>query len=261
MIIYKITCKVNGKVYIGQTTKSLERRWKEHVHASRTEDTLLYYAMRKHGIDYFEIDTIEICNSRESLNDREKHWIEHFLSFGENGYNATAGGQGCIGYQHSEEMKTYISEANKGRVFSEEHRKKLSEALKARMKNTPHSEESRKKMGDPSRGRKLTEEHRAKLVEANKHRAPMSDEKRTAFKANMKTPEAIENRKVAMKGFKHSEETKQKMSEMRKGRKMPPRSEEQRRRYSEAKRRLDEERKCKQVQQETTQSHQPVPTV
>lgn len=31
MVIYKITNDVNGKVYIGQTTFSISKRWGEHV--------------------------------------------------------------------------------------------------------------------------------------------------------------------------------------------------------------------------------------
>ena len=49
------------------------------------------------------------------------------------------------------------------------------------------------------------------------------------------------------KGFNCSEETKRKMSESRKGRKVPPRSEEHKRKLSEAKRKRDKERKCKKA--------------
>jgi len=53
-----------------------------------------------------------------------------------------------------------------------------------------------------------------------------------------------------MKNFRHSEETKKKMSEKRKGRKLPPRSEEHKQKLSEAKRKRDEERKCKKILEE-----------
>ena len=48
-IIYKITNKVNGKVYIGQTTKSLKKRWTEHVYTNPTRKYLLHKAIQKYG--------------------------------------------------------------------------------------------------------------------------------------------------------------------------------------------------------------------
>lgn len=52
--IYKITNKINGKVYIGKTTKTVQERWKEHLRESRTErseNRPLYRAIRKYGVD------------------------------------------------------------------------------------------------------------------------------------------------------------------------------------------------------------------
>ena len=45
MIIYKITNKINGKVYIGQTVNSLQQRWREHRNAR--DKNLFHNAIRK----------------------------------------------------------------------------------------------------------------------------------------------------------------------------------------------------------------------
>ena len=98
MLIYKITNKINGKCYIGQTIKSGEERWKEHqYHAFGThindKNKALYQAIRKYGIDnfYFEViqDNIETF---EKLDKAEIYWIDYYNSFVE-GYNSTFGGQ------------------------------------------------------------------------------------------------------------------------------------------------------------------------
>lgn len=49
MLIYKATNKINGKIYIGQTHKSLEERKMCHKHDSKNIDTYFYRAIRKYG--------------------------------------------------------------------------------------------------------------------------------------------------------------------------------------------------------------------
>lgn len=93
--IYKITNKINNKIYIGKTLETIEIRWKEHIKDSKRECNKkrpLYAAFNKYGIDNFTIEEVEEC-SAEILNEREIYWIEYFRSF-KNGYNATKGGDG-----------------------------------------------------------------------------------------------------------------------------------------------------------------------
>lgn len=91
--IYKIWNEVNDKVYIGQTTYSLQKRWKEHLYASKNEKARtqnIYLAMRKYGQQFFHIEEIEQCEN-DLLNEREMYWVEYFDSY-RNGYNMTLGG-------------------------------------------------------------------------------------------------------------------------------------------------------------------------
>lgn len=93
--IYKITNKINNKVYIGKTLDTVEKRWKEHCRDSQKKNIRnrpLYSAMNKYGFNNFIIEEIEQCNE-EALNEREQYWIEYFGSF-KYGYNATLGGDG-----------------------------------------------------------------------------------------------------------------------------------------------------------------------
>lgn len=94
--IYKITNNINGKIYIGKTLKdNVEKRWKEHLSdydKERCEKRPLYDAMKKYGIENFQIEAIEECNEN-ILSEREIYWIEYYGSF-KNGYNATKGGDG-----------------------------------------------------------------------------------------------------------------------------------------------------------------------
>ena len=93
--IYKITNKINGKIYIGKTLNTIEKRWKEHCSdykRERCEKRPLYNAMNKYGIENFEISLVEECDEN-ILSEREKYWIEYYGAF-KYGYNATIGGDG-----------------------------------------------------------------------------------------------------------------------------------------------------------------------
>ena len=90
-IIYKIINDINDKVYIGQTIQPLIKRWQSHIKDSKKVDTYFYRAIRKYGIEHFLIEPIEKNIPNESLNDRERYWIQFYDSY-HNGYNSTEGG-------------------------------------------------------------------------------------------------------------------------------------------------------------------------
>ena len=108
--IYCITNHVNGKKYIGKTTSSVSKRWKEHCRdykKERCKDRPLYRAMNKYGIDSFSIEMLEECSSKES-SERETYWINEFKTYG-NGYNATTGGDGSIIWNYDEIRELYAA--------------------------------------------------------------------------------------------------------------------------------------------------------
>lgn len=67
--IYKITNKINGKVYIGKTIHSIETRWNQHIYESkkqRYECRPLYDAFNKYGIENFTIEEIDRCSANDA---------------------------------------------------------------------------------------------------------------------------------------------------------------------------------------------------
>lgn len=95
--IYKITNLTNGKIYIGQTAKSIEQRYKEHLFEAFTMNTQrpLYKALRRYGSDNFKVECIEETELK-NLNERETFYIKEYncLAICGNGYNVTYGGEG-----------------------------------------------------------------------------------------------------------------------------------------------------------------------
>jgi len=108
----------------------------------------------------------------------------------------------------------------KGRKFSEEHRKKLSEAGKNRPKI---SEATSKKMSEAMKGRKFSDEWKKKLSEARKKRPKISEatsKKMSKAQKGRKSSDATRKKiSEAGKGRKFSEATRKKMSESQKGKK------------------------------------------
>lgn len=88
--IYRITNKVDGRFYIGKTTKPVEERFKAHIKNHKKQDTYLYRAMRKYGIEQFIIEQIESVSDKTELNEKEKYWISQLSP----NYNMTIGGDG-----------------------------------------------------------------------------------------------------------------------------------------------------------------------
>jgi group I intron endonuclease len=93
-VIYKITNKVNGKIYIGLTTVPLSERWKNHCRSVGRVHRPLYNSMSKYGIENFIIEEIDKCEDFEELGKLERHYIKLYDSTNPDiGYNMTCGGE------------------------------------------------------------------------------------------------------------------------------------------------------------------------
>ena len=111
MVIYKIINKINGKTYIGQTTRNIEIRWNEHKSRSRKGDGKLSRAMRKYGVENFTISTIYEASNLEDLNKMEETLIYKYNTT-QNGYNIRIGGENS---KRSKETRLKISKAKLGK--------------------------------------------------------------------------------------------------------------------------------------------------
>lgn len=178
-IIYKITNKINGKVYIGQTIQSLKSRKRDHRNkVDRLSNLYLYRAFKKYGFAAFEWQEIDQAISKTELDEKEKFYIERFQAVDrEYGYNMTCGGEGG---KQTEEVRRRIGASNRGRVKSEEERKKLSISLKGKYTKEKaswwgrkHTDEQKRKISEAQLGaknhmygKKASEETRQKKSEA-----------------------------------------------------------------------------------------------
>lgn len=134
--IYYIKNKSNGKVYVGQSV-NINKRFLSHKTYLRNNDHWLKELQDEWNDDesVFEFGVIEYC-VHEKLNERERFWIARYKEI-TRVYNMSDGGSGPCGYKwtkaHREHEKIGMVGRNpsmRGRKFSEEHRRRISEALK-----------------------------------------------------------------------------------------------------------------------------------
>jgi len=93
MIIYKVTNLVNGKIYIGQTTKTLQRRKSVHYGNARCgSDNVFHRSLMKYDQTDFSWSVVCKCNTLNELNEKEISFIDKFETLIPNGYNMTGGG-------------------------------------------------------------------------------------------------------------------------------------------------------------------------
>ncbi len=99
--IYKITNKLNGKVYIGLTTTTLKKRWEGHkacvkMVIKKEKMHPLYNAIAKYGVENFDIEQIDSSDDFNELGKLERKYINKYKSFDiDFGYNITRDGECC----------------------------------------------------------------------------------------------------------------------------------------------------------------------
>ena len=82
---------VNGKQYVGQTSRTLEQRWREQC-ANNSQCTYLHNAISKYGKENFKVEQIDTALDQEELDYKEQRYIKYYNTLAPNGYNLESGG-------------------------------------------------------------------------------------------------------------------------------------------------------------------------
>lgn len=162
MIIYKATNIKDGKIYVGQTVKSLEDRKKQHW-SFVLKGSILDFAeaLREYGLDGFVWEVVQegYANQAE-LNEAERYYIKFFHSKAPNGYNMTDGGQGVVWNKgltkETDERVRKNAESLKGRKFSDSHKKNISYSKRDKPswnKGVPCKESTKKLLSEFNKGK------------------------------------------------------------------------------------------------------------
>jgi group I intron endonuclease len=179
-IIYIITNRKNGKVYIGQTTIPLHIRINQHFSRS-TKCPRLSNAIKKYGRNNFKIEIIEKHNNKDDLDKAEINWIAFYRATEkEYGYNIAEGGHNGkpgLGKHMGEEQKKIIGRKNSvhmKRLWNDpvyrENQIKKHRGKSCRGRGFHISDETKQKLRKINLGKKYGEETGKKHREALKGR-------------------------------------------------------------------------------------------
>ena len=180
--VYIHTCKVNNKVYVGITNQNPERRWRRgDGYLTKRKNGQYNQPLMAHAVlKYSDWDNDwEHIIFWDNLSKEEAVKIEILLiklyntQDVEYGYNLSSGGEfGGLGVHHpcSDEQKRRISEANKGRVFSEDSRKRMSEnhADFSGEKNPNYGNHKLAGANHPNYGKPLSEKRKNQISKNSK---------------------------------------------------------------------------------------------
>lgn len=198
----------SGKYYIGQTIDESQRRVVFLNQNCIYGGSKIERARKKYGPENFEYTVLMKVTGdnpeevKQYLNTLESGFIRIYDSL-KNGYNSTEGGDGTIGYLHTEEWKKNFSEHIKGNKFNlgktrtEETKKKISKALKG----IQRSEESKRKNSESHKGQTAWNKGLIGWTKKKK----ISDESRERYR-------------LAAKKRGITEETRKKINESNRGR-------------------------------------------
>ena len=185
-IIYVHENKINGKKYIGQTSKSLERRSRANG-IGYHHNQYFKEEIEKYGWDNFNHIVLFENLDSDIADEIEKSLIAKYNTMDERyGYNIQSGGKATVGIKYNKSHCKNISERMMGvknpmygRNYTDEERKIVSKRFKGTKQTIEHIEK-RKMYGakNPMYGKKVSEETRKKISLAGMGRKPSLDTRR-----------------------------------------------------------------------------------
>jgi group I intron endonuclease len=136
--IYRATNTINGKVYIGFTSKPIEERIFQHQKTHHKYNYIFYYDIRKYGCESFSWEVLYQSKDGDHTKDvMEGFFIKENNSFikfeNSNGYNMSLGGDGRLGLRHSKKSIELMKKNRKGipcPTWQKEHLSRLNKGKK-----------------------------------------------------------------------------------------------------------------------------------
>ena len=221
--IYKLTNLVNGKIYIGQSTKIEDVSNRIY----KGSGVIIGKAIKKYGWDNFKSKIIDYADNQNELNEKEPRYIKEYNSLAPNGYNLMDGGR--QGGKHHPTTKDKIRAATTGDknpmygvqlsgesngMHGKTHTDEVKQKLSSIRKGTKLKREIVEKIRNKNIGKKRTEEFKIRNKLINKNRKVSEETK-------IKLSKSLKGRPAWNKGVSMKQEQKDNLRQKNLGRKMP----------------------------------------
>lgn len=161
---YVITCHVNGRRYVGITSRGVAARWASHLHDSRKakKSLLITRAIAKYGAESFDVEEVCCATSWADICALETALIQQHGTRVPNGYNVSLGGAGPFGVKRTAEQVEISASKHRGLPCHPNTR----EAAIRTHRGVPKTAEHRAKIAAAHVGKSRSDETKAKISAA-----------------------------------------------------------------------------------------------
>jgi group I intron endonuclease len=169
--IYSITNIITGFRYIGSSVNVSKRcvRHRDDLKNNRHDNDYLQNAWNKYWQQSFKFEILEYCD-KEMLLEREQYWMDTLKTIKPNGYNLKPNANSNLGIKFSLEARANMSAAQKGKKLSKERveQMRLAAAHKVGIKRDPSIGV---KISNALKGKLFSDNHKLNLSISNKNYA------------------------------------------------------------------------------------------